>query len=177
MSWALFIDESGQDQRESPYEVLAGIAIEDRVLWKLIRDLSDAQEEIFGMRLFEAYGSEAKAQKLLKRKVFKHAAQMDAFSLEDRAALSREILEDGTAASRERLTALSQAKIAYVTTALDLSRRAGATAFASIVPRTAQRPQSGMLRRDYAYLFERFYYFLNSKPTDPMGYTRPPELT
>lgn len=27
-----------------------------------------------------------------------------------------------------------------------------------------------MLRKDYAYLFERFYYFLNSKPTDPMGY-------
>ncbi len=84
MSWALFIDESGQDLRESPYEVLAGIAVEDRVLWKLIRDLSDAQERIFGVRLFEAYGSEAKAQKLLKRKVFKHAAQLDAFAAEVR---------------------------------------------------------------------------------------------
>lgn len=170
LSWALFIDESGQDRRESPYEVLAGIAIEDRVLWKLIRDLSEAQEKIFGMRLFEAYGSEAKAQKLLKKKVFNHAAQMPAFSLEDRAALSRELLEDGTAVSRDRLTALAQAKIAYVATALDLARRAGATAFASIVPRTAQRPKSGLLRKDYIYLFERFYYFLNSQPTDPMGY-------
>ena len=112
MSWALFIDESGQDQRASPYEVLAGIAVEDRVLWKLIRQLSDAQESIFGMRLFEAYGSEAKAQKLLKKKVFKHAAQMDAFALDDRAALAREILKDGTAVSRERLSALAQAKLA-----------------------------------------------------------------
>jgi len=170
VSWALFIDESGQDQRASPYEVLAGIAIEDRALWKLIRDLSDAQEKIFGMRLFEAYGSEAKAQKLLKNKVFKHAAQMEAFSEDDRAVLAREILVDGTAVSRERLTALAQAKLAYVETALELSRKAGATAFASIVPRAAPRPEMGMLRKDYAYLFERFYYFLNSRSSDPMGY-------
>ena len=170
MSWALFIDESGQDQRASPYEVLAGIAVEDRVLWKLIRQLSDAQELIFGMRLFEAYGSEAKAQKLLKMKAFKHAAQMDAFDPDERVALAREILEDGTAVSRARLSALAQAKLAYVDMALDLSRKAGATAFASIVPKTAPRPQSGMLRKDYAYLFERFYYFLNSQPADPMGY-------
>lgn len=170
MSWALFIDESGQDLRNSPYEVLAGIAIEDRALWKLIRDLSDAQETIFGMRLFEAYGVEAKAQKLLKKKVFKHAQQLDPFAPADRAALAREILKDGNAVSRERLTALAQAKLAYVATALDLSRKAGATAFASIVPRAAPRPKSGMLRKDYAYLFERFYYFLNSQPGDPMGY-------
>lgn len=170
MSWALFIDESGQDQRASPYEVLAGIAIEDRALWKLIRDLSSAQEKIFGMRLFEAYGSEAKAQNLLKNKVFKHAAQMEAISEDDRAVLAREILADGTAVSRERLTALAQAKLAYVETALELSRKAGATAFASIVPRAAPRPEIGMLRKDYAYLFERFYYFLNGRPSDPMGY-------
>ena len=27
-----------------------------------------------------------------------------------------------------------------------------------------------MLRKDYAYLFERFFYFLNSRDDDPMGY-------
>lgn len=170
MSWALFIDESGQDQRNSPYEVLAGIAIEDRNLWQLIRNLSDAQEEIFGLRLFEAYGSEAKAQKLLKAKVFKHAAQLAPFPTVDRTTLAREILLDGTAVSRDRLTALAQAKLAYVARALDLSRAAGARAFASIVPKSAPRPAGGMLRKDYAYLFERFFYFLNSQPEDPMGY-------
>ena len=131
MSWALFIDESGQDQRQSPYEVLAGIAIEDRKLWRLIRDLSDAQEEIFGQRLFEAYGSEAKAQKLLKKKVFTHAAQKPPFPAEERRTLAREILQDGTAVSRERLTALAQAKLAYVGRALDISRKAKAQAFAA----------------------------------------------
>ena len=136
MSWALFIDESGQDQRQSPYEVLAGIAIEDRKLWRLIRDLSDAQEEIFGVRLFEASGNAAKAQKLLKKKVFAHAAQLPPFAADKRQALSREILMDGTA----------------VTRALDLSRAADAQAFASIVPQAAPRPARGMLRKDYAYL-------------------------
>ena len=170
MSWALFIDESGQDQRQSPYEVLAGIAIEDRKLWRLIRDLSDAQEEIFGLRLFEAYGSEAKAQKLLKKKVFTHAAQMPPFAADQRRTLAREILQDGTAVSRERLTALAQAKLAYVGRALELSRKAKARAFASIVPQAAPRPAGGMLRKDYAYLFERFFYFLNSQAEDPMGY-------
>ncbi|MCL4671878.1 MAG: DUF3800 domain-containing protein [Sphingomonadaceae bacterium] len=170
MSWVIFIDESGQDRRKSPYEVLAGIAIEDRKLWKLIRELSDLQENIFGMRLFEAYGVEAKAQKLLKSKVFRHAGQMDSILPADRTILARELLEDGGAVSRERLSALAQAKLAYVLEALELSRRAGAQAFASIVPQTAPRPEAGMLRKDYSYLFERFYYFLNSRPDDPMGY-------
>lgn len=170
MSWALFIDESGQDRRESPYEVLAGIAVEDRQVWRLIRQLSDAQEEIFGIRLFESYGQEAKAQKLLKRKAFKHAGQMDPIAPDDRAQLARELLEDGSNSSRPRITALAQAKLAYCAKALDLCRRAGGQAFASIVPRDAPRPAPDLLRKDYSFLFERFYYFLNSRPDDPMGY-------
>ena len=114
------------------------------------------------MRLFQAYGNEAKAQKLLKAKVFKHAAQLPPFPAAERTALACEILRDGTAVSRKRLTALAQTKLAYVAKALDLSRSAGARAFASIVPQGAPRPEGGMLRKDYAYLFEQFFYFLNS---------------
>jgi hypothetical protein len=170
MSWALFIDESGQDQRDSPYEVLAGIAVEDRQIWRLIRQLSDAQHAMFGLRLFEAYGKEAKAQKLLKRKVFQHAAQMEPLAVNLRTLRAREILEDGTQVTRERLTALAQAKLAYCELALKLCRSYGARAFASIVPKDAPRPATSKLRKDYAYLFERFFYFLNSQQGDPMGY-------
>lgn len=60
MSWMLFLDESGHDRRESPYEVLAGLAVEDRVLWRLIQALRSAQDDNFGIRLFDAYGVEAK---------------------------------------------------------------------------------------------------------------------
>jgi len=92
------------------------------------------------------------------------------FSQDQRKPLAREILRDGTAVSRERLTALAQAKLAYVGRALEISRSAKAQAFASSVPQTAHRPASGKLRKDYAYLFERFFYFLNSQSEDPMGY-------
>tara|TARA_R110002020_G_scaffold326254_1_gene541941 strand:- start:105 stop:965 length:861 start_codon:yes stop_codon:yes gene_type:complete len=171
LSWSLFVDESGQDLKESPYEVPAGLAVEDRQIWRLIRQLSDAQEYHFGMRLFEAYGREAKAQNLLKRKVFKHATQMDPIPPDPRRTLAHEILVDGTKVSRERLTALAQAKIAYCEFALQLANSHGAKAFATIVPKSAPRPErSDMLRKDYAYLFERFYAFLNNMPDDPMGY-------
>lgn len=171
MSWALFIDESGQDQKHSPYEVLAGLAVEDRQLWRLIRQLSDAQLHHFGMRLFEAYGKEAKAQKLLDRRTFKHAAQLDPIPQPERQRLAREILTDGTQVSRQRLTALAQSKIAYCEFVLKLARAHGAKAFATMVPQEAPRPaQSTSLRKDYAYLFERFFMFLNAQADNPMGY-------
>jgi hypothetical protein len=171
MSWALFIDESGQDQRESPYEVLAGVAIEDRQIWPLIRQISDAQQHFFGLRLYEAYGQEAKAKELLPRKTFRLAAQLDPIDSGRRTTLAREILRDGTAVSKERLTALAQAKIAYCEFILELAYRYGAQAFATMAPQNAVRPPNDdAMRKDYAFLFERFYYFLNGLPGDPMGY-------
>lgn len=171
MSWALFIDESGQDQKFSPYEVLAGVAVEDRKIWPLIRQLSDAQMHIFGLRLFEAYGNEAKAKELLNRKTFRLAGQMPTLEPAKRTKLAREILTDGSSPSRERLTALAQAKIAYCQFALDLAFGHGAKVFATMVPQSAPRPATGdAMRKDYSFLFERFYYFLNGLANDPMGY-------
>lgn len=170
MSWSIFIDESGQDRRASPYEVLAGIAVEDRKIWPLIRQLADCERFHFGMRLFDAYGREAKATKLLDTRSFKHAAQMPEMAQQERAQLARELLEDGTAITKKRLTALGQAKFAYCRHVLDIARGHGARVFATIVPQDAPRPETAMLRKDYAYLFERIYYFLNSQPGDPMGY-------
>lgn len=169
MSWFLFVDESGQDQRQSPYEVLAGIAVEDRRLWGLITQLNSAQRKHFGMPLFDAYGAEAKAKELLKKKTFRLAAQMPPIPIDERRRLTREILEDGTAVTRPRLTAMGQAKIAYCEDALDLCRKHGCVAFASIVPNDIPRLNGQFLRKDYAFLFERFYHFLNARPGDPMG--------
>ncbi|KJS41990.1 MAG: hypothetical protein VR71_16395 [Roseovarius sp. BRH_c41] len=171
MSWALFVDESGQDQRNSPYEVLAGVAVEDRQIWPLIRQISDAQQHFFGMRLFEAYGAEAKAKELLKTKAYKHAAQMDAFGNADRMRLAKEMLEDGENPTRARLTALAQAKIAYCEFILELTRRYGGRVFATMVPQDAPRPPNGeQMRKDYAFFLERYYHFLNQSHGDPMGF-------
>ena len=50
MAYFLFIDESGQDRTASPYEVLAGIAVEDQDLWNLIVAIQQLEERIFMRR-------------------------------------------------------------------------------------------------------------------------------
>ena len=169
MSWLLFIDESGQDRRESPYEVLAGIAVEDHQLWPLIKDLNRVQEHNFGIRLFRAYGAEAKAQKLLKKKTFRHAARGSPIPVAKRRLLAKAALEDGENVSGNELIALGQAKIAYCRHALKTCERFGCVAFASIIPNDIERPERGHLRKDYSYLFERFYHMLNAKQQQPIG--------
>lgn len=172
MSWALFVDESGQDQRHSPYEVLAGVAVEDRQIWPLINQLKDAQKQWFGIRPFDAFGAEAKSKELLSLKVFKFSAQLDTLGAVDRRKLATEMLTDGTAPSKLRLTALGQAKVGYSQFALELARRHGARVFATMVPKDAPRPKKseGVMRKDYSFFLERYYHFLNTKQDDPMGF-------
>lgn len=75
MSYLLFVDESGQDQRSSPYEVLAGIAIRDSVLWPLIKEVIALEESHFGGR-YSGDKRELKAKVLLKAKTYRVASQL-----------------------------------------------------------------------------------------------------
>lgn len=172
MSFLLFLDESGHDLRESPYEVLAGVCIEDRDLWNLIRAVQDAETRFFGQRITLG-GLELKGKKLLNNKVFKHARQLPGMQTEDRVRLAGQCLRKGTeakaesrassGATRAELTALAQAKIAFVGYILELCAQYRVKAFASIVDRDAPRPDKGFLRKDYAYLFERYFHFLEEQ--------------
>jgi len=168
----LFLDESGQDHRESPYEVLGGIAVEDSRIWPFITDLRRAEEQHFGCRV-TASSAEIKAKKLLKTKVFRHARQAEPIAPDKRTELARQALEEGRAAvaeerpsrhTRDQLTALAQAKIAFCETAFELCARHQARAFASIVAPHARAPSGSALRKDYSYLFERFYAYLEDVP-------------
>ncbi|MBU1656504.1 MAG: DUF3800 domain-containing protein [Gammaproteobacteria bacterium] len=172
MSFFLFLDESGHDLRESPYEVLAGVCIEDRDLWNLICAVQDAEPLFFGQRI--THGElELKGKKLLNKKVFKHARQLPGMPAQDRARLAGQCLRKGSEAkadgradsgvTRAELTALAQAKIAFVGHMLELCAQYRVKAFASIVDRDAPRPDKGFLRKDYAYLFERYFYFLEEQ--------------
>ena len=168
MAYFLFIDESGQDHQESPYEVLAGITVEDRDLWNLVTALQDAEVRLFGRR-YSAEERELKGKKLLKAKTYRQAAQMLPIPAEERRELARQCLETGETVGRREITALAQAKLAYVQEALDICARFRCRAFASIVPLDAQRPDPTHLRKDYAYLLERFYYFLEDQGTTTSG--------
>ncbi|MFE1748580.1 DUF3800 domain-containing protein [Coleofasciculus sp. H7-2] len=160
MAYFLFVDESGQDHRNSPYEVLAGVAIEDRDLWNLIQAIQAAEIRHFGTR-YSNGDRELKARELLKKKVYRLAAQLELIPEDERQVLARSCLEAGATAGKRELTALAQAKLAYVSEVFDICSQFRCKAFASIVSTNAPVLRSPeFLRKDYAYLFERFFYFL-----------------
>ncbi len=178
MAYLLFMDESGSDHQESPYEVLAGFAVEDSSAWRLITAIRKTEEELFGRRL-SAGTSELKGKELLKRKTFRLASQMESINAAECRDLAAALLNEGDNASREgrsanvtkrQLTAFGQAKLAFVSRVLELCAQHQARVFASIVDREAPRPQGmGFLRKDYSYLFEKFYYFLEEQSGPPQG--------
>lgn len=163
MSWFLFIDESGQDRKASPYEVLAGIAIQDEDLWELIRELHDAEVAHFGRR-YSAGTRELKAKKILKTKVFNHASLNCDVLPNEVPALAKEVLDNGeTNATARHFKALALAKIAYVTDVFTICSNYGCKVFASIVEADAPKGAADGLRKDYGYLFERFFHFLEDE--------------
>ncbi len=177
VSYFLFIDESGQDQKNSPYEVLAGVAVKDTELWNLIQRIHDLEREIFGMRISEG-SLELKGKKLLKRKTFRLAGQRPRIDPDKRTEMVRRCLLKGMAHNRhegekvkqEELAALGQAKIAFVSFLLELCSQHRVHVFASIVNNSSERPTGeDFLRKDYAFLFERFYYYLEDRSNEPMG--------
>ena len=169
MAYFLFIDESGQDHRNSPYEVLAGVTIPDTVLWSLIKEVHKIELSCFG-RKYRSEGREIKAIKFLNRKTFRLAAQMEPIGAIERNRLAKEALDNGETATRSQLTALAQAKLSYVSQIFQLAREYHCKVFASIIASTDKIIiDNSMLRKDYVYLFERFYYFLEDKPENPRG--------
>lgn len=168
MAYLLFVDESGQDHASSPYEVLAGAAIHDSQLWDLVCDIRDAEEHSFGRPLDNPH-REFKARELLKRKTFRLARQLPDIEPSRRARLAAELVAEPENPTRERLTALAQAKVAFALRVLELCGSHGVRFFASIVARTSPRPRRTGLRKDYGYLFERFFYYVDAQPSHERG--------
>lgn len=159
MGRLLFLDESGHDLRESPYEVLAGVAIDDTQLWSLICAVRDEELRAFGGR-YTGDGREMKGRTLLKAKTFRLASQLPPIPPDDRTELARRCLDNGPAATRNEVTAIAQAKIAFVDAVLRRCRDHGCSVIASAVDRDAPRLRLDFLRKDYSYLFQRYYKLL-----------------
>jgi|SRR5271157_1274684 len=166
MSYFLFVDESGQDQKESPYEVLAGVAIEDRDLWNLIAALHAAEEQQFGGRYSQGI-RELKGANLLTRKSFRLAAQSPPIPQPERSRLARACLDSGALATREQLTALGQAKLGFVNEVLVVASRYRCKCFASITDQTAPRPTANYLRKDYATFSRGSSIFSRTRAATP----------
>jgi hypothetical protein len=173
-----FIDESGHDHGDAPYEVLAAVAVAEADLWNLIQAIRATEIEFFGVHLAKV-GVEFKGNKLLKNKTFKHARQGPAIEANRRRDLARDFLMKGWRESqggateariRDEFTAYGQAARAFVGRVLDLCASHRVKTFAALVSTQASQPNDpNMLRRDYAFLFQRFYYYLEDRSPTEMG--------
>ena len=174
----LFMDESGTDHAESPYEVLAGVAIQSRDLWNLIQAVRATEREVFGMTLAEAR-VEFKGRKLLKPRVFRFASQSYPLPQAQRVDFCREFLKKGcreeeTGAPqgrcRNEFTAYGQACLEFVERVLALCSQYRAKVFALMVlPEAAESADTDRLRRDYFVLFRRFGHYVEETGADRMG--------
>lgn len=173
-----FIDESGHDRGFAPYEVLAGVAINERDLWNFIQAVRKLELEYFGMVL-SSVGIELKGGKLLKNKAFRLARQGPPIDKFQRQQLAKTFLEKGwsehnggplESRSTEEYTAYGQSVLEFVVKLLDLSAAYRIKTFAAVVDKNAPRLEgSSVLRKDYSYLFERFFYYLEDIGNDEMG--------
>ncbi|HZX35360.1 MAG TPA: DUF3800 domain-containing protein [Thermodesulfobacteriota bacterium] len=168
MGYLLFLDESGIDRRESPYEVLAGICVKDLNLWDLTCDIHDSEVDYFGKRI-TAGEMEFKGKKLLKKKTFRLASRSSLMEPQRRAQLAKQCLENRSGCTPEELTAFAQAKLAFTKQILMLCEKYSVKAFASIVDTAAPCPANNFLRKDYSFLFQRYYEFLRNQSTDELG--------
>ena len=169
MAWLFFIDESGHDHKNMPYEVRGGFAIHVSRLWPFVQDMQRLEADCFGTRLNE-FGKEIKGSTLVDRKRFRFARQGSPLPDDQRRRLCRSFLERGRGhveQRREEFTAYGQACLSMARETFGLLRRHESVVMASAIPRGAAKPPSdrlnSLLRKDVVFLLERFFYFLEGK--------------
>ena len=168
MSWLLFLDESGQDHKNCPYEVRGGIAVHASKLWPLVQRLQAAELAAFGDYLRE-YAKEYKGSKLLDKDRFKWAKQAGWMEDAARRKHARGFLTKGLekkVPTRDEFTGYGQANIEMARSVFESLRACDARIFASVVPRTIEKPtpftSEEYLRKDHVFLLQRYSYFLKS---------------
>ena len=169
MAWLFFIDESGHDHKNMPYEVRGGFAIHVGRLWSFVQDMQRLEVESFGCRIHD-YKKEIKGANLVDRKRFQFARQSEPFPDSDRQKLCRSFLAKGLARGDPRhdeFTAYGQACLRMAQETFGLLKQNEVVLLASAIPRGAAKPPAYefdyYLRKDVVFLLERFSYFLEKK--------------
>jgi hypothetical protein len=169
MSYLLFLDESGHDHKNAPYEVRGGIALHAKKLWPFVQGMKKLEQSCFGDSLHK-YGTEIKGHKLLDKDRFRWAKQ-DNF-LDDLARRKHAVgfLNRGltqTSPTRVEFTAYGQASILMARGIFELLRAYEAKLFAAAIPRDVEKPSTfeadEYLRKDQVFLLERFFFFLEAQ--------------
>ena len=169
MSWLLFLDESGHDHRNMPYEVRGGVALHAARLWPFVQDIQRRELDAYGTRLAQ-FRTEIKGSKLLDKDRYWWAAQSDVMADEERRKHCRGFLTKGLEKkqpTRDEFTAYGQASLEMARGVFESLQEHGAILFAAVIPRSVERPVTTaaeeFLRKDQVFLLERYFYFLESK--------------
>ncbi len=169
MSWLLFMDESGHDHKNTPFEVRGGVAIHSSRIWSFIQGWNGAVVEEFGPK-FAELGGEIKGSRLLARKRIEWSQQMHPLDDGSRhRGVSRFLTKSlqREPPSRRDFTAYGQASRRMARRIFDLLEGNQAVLFASLIPRGTKPPKGftseHYLRKDHVFLQERFFYFLELK--------------
>jgi len=169
MSWLFFMDESGHDHKAMPLEVRGGIALHVGKLWGFIQAWQRLEFDCFGVRLVD-FGKEGKGAKLLDKDRIGWSLQCLPMPENERRKHARVFLQKGRNKEKPTSTefaAYGQASVEMARGAFDLLISHGAQMFACAIPRGAKPPtgysEADFLRKDHVFLFERFYYFLESQ--------------
>lgn len=169
MSWLLFLDESGHDHRNMPYEVRGGIALHAGKLWPFVQDIQRRELEAYGTALAQ-FRTEIKGSKLLDKDRYRWAAQAEAMGDEERRKHCRRFLTKGLEKkkpTRDEFTAYGQASLEMARGVFEALQEHGATLFAAAIPKNVEPPETTaadeFLRKDQVFLLERFFYFLEEK--------------
>ncbi len=171
MSYLLFMDESGHDHKNTPYEVRGGIAIPDNELWSFVQGMQNLENLSFGDRLYN-YGKEIKGHKLLDKDRFKWSNQDEWFEDSLRRKLALAFLNRGLKKEkphRNEFTAYGQACLTMIRGIFKLLDQHRAVIFASVIPSNSTKPAGfkfdDYLRKDHVFLFERYFDFLDQNET------------
>lgn len=167
MSYLLFMDESGHDHKNTPYEVRGGVALHASNIWAFVREMGALEQDCFGDRLYK-YKTEVKGQKLLDKDRFKWARQMDLIDPLTRRQNATSFLKKGIvkiSPTQIEFAAYGQACIAMAHGIFDLLRKHQGLIFATIIPCSSTKPETDMLdeflRKDHVFMLERFFYHLD----------------
>ena len=169
MSYLFFLDESGHDHKNCPYEVRGGIVLNASRLWRFVQDFATLEESCFGIRL-PKFKVEVKGSFLLDRKKFRWANQGELLDDEARRKHCIGFLNKGlqhTSPSEIEFRAFGQACIVMARSIFALLRTHEARIFASVVPSTVEKPTTleaeDFLRKDLVFLLERYFNFIAPK--------------
>lgn len=168
MSYLLFLDESGHDHKNMPYEIHGGVALHASRIWPFVKALSHLEQAAFGDFLHR-YKSEIKGWKLLDKDRLAWARQGALMDEASRRKRCLSFLNKGLekkSPTRLEFTAYGQACLMMARGLFELLQEHEAKIFAAAIPRSAARPETfeaeEYLRKDIVFLLERYFYMLET---------------